>query len=400
MRDIQLTPGETEQKKSKNYKVYINVAGEVYETFASTLDRYPETLLGTEEKRTSLLDSSKNQIYFDRHRLSFENILFYYQSNGTLARPKEIPMVDFETECMYYQLPENAIRGMKDRERFLHKIHRVLPPVEVYSKFKYQCYIFIDFPLLYRNVGSLAYFIFSFSLILISIMIYCVDSEFILTRHSGHRSSLTIGHYMEVTLHVYFAFEFLFRLYVHPFRKEFMKKPINTVEFITIFFYLILFPCPKHVIRNTLLNIVRIMRTIRLIRLSRISRPLKVAASVFQVSIEDVLAVIFVTLIVCILCGSIMYTIEMNEPNTKFISIPDSMWWAMQTVLCLGYGDIVPTSIFGKAVGSIVLFFGVVTVTVLILSLGGRFFDIYSKEIYSKDFLPESQKQDYEIHYK
>lgn len=65
----------------------------------------------------------------------------------------------------------------------------------------------------------------------------------------------------------------------------------------------------------------------------------------------------------------------------------------MQSVICLGYGDIVPKSTIGKAFGCPVVFLGVVIVIVLILSLGGRFFDTYGKEIYEKHFLPEKKKE-------
>ena len=76
------------------------------------------------------------------------------------------------------------------------------------------------------------------------------------------------------------------------------------------------------------------------------------------------------------------------------------MWWAMQTVLCLGYGDIVPTTIFGKIVGAFMLYYGVVVVMVLVLALGSRFFDMYAKFIDMDSFLPdEGAKEDYEIHY-
>ena len=47
----------------------------------------------------------------------------------------------------------------------------------------------------------------------------------------------------------------------------------------------------------------------------------------------------------------------------------------------------------GKLLDVPVVFLGVVIVTVLILSLGGRFFDTYGKEIYEKHFLPEKKKE-------
>ena len=89
----------------------------------------------------------------------------------------------------------------------------------------------------------------------------------------------------------------------------------------------------------------------------------------------------------------------MNQPDTQFKSIPHSMWWAVQTIVFLGYGDIVPTSSVGKLAGALCLSMGSIIIIVMVLALGGRFFDLYSKEIHQKSFLPENQCIDYEIHY-
>ena len=40
--------------------------------------------------------------------------------------------------------------------------------------------------------------------------------------------------------------------------------------------------------------------------------------------------------------GSLLYYIENNEPETSYVSIPDGMWWAVQTLTSLGYGDYWP----------------------------------------------------------
>lgn len=42
-----------------------------------------------------------------------------------------------------------------------------------------------------------------------------------------------------------------------------------------------------------------------------------------------------------------------------FPSIGQGVWWAMQTVTTVGYGDIVPSNGWGKFVGGIVMLFGV-----------------------------------------
>ena len=84
-------------------------------------------------------------------------------------------------------------------------------------------------------------------------------------------------------------------------------------------------------------------------------------------------------LVFCCLFGSLEYYTEYEIPNTQFVSIPESMWWALQTVVCLGYGDIVPCSIEGKIMGSIVAIIGAMLTTVPLLFLGRKYLRMYCK---------------------
>ena len=46
--------------------------------------------------------------------------------------------------------------------------------------------------------------------------------------------------------------------------------------------------------------------------------------------------------------GSLEYFIENGEEDTGFYSIPQGMWWAVQTLTSLGYGDFCPNTVLGK----------------------------------------------------
>ena len=57
-----------------------------------------------------------------------------------------------------------------------------------------------------------------------------------------------------------------------------------------------------------------------------------------------------------ILAGGL--AIEIAEPET-FPSLTDALWWSMVTVSTVGYGDVVPQSVVGRAVATVLIIFGI-----------------------------------------
>jgi hypothetical protein len=85
-------------------RVVLNVGGTRFETYLSTLTRYPNTTLGTmfsERNRPMLHFNKQGEVFFDRSPALFEPILAFYR-NGVLRRPPHVDPRLFAEECAFF----------------------------------------------------------------------------------------------------------------------------------------------------------------------------------------------------------------------------------------------------------------------------------------------------------
>ena len=66
----------------------------------------------------------------------------------------------------------------------------------------------------------------------------------------------------------------------------------------------------------------------------------------------------------------IHFTDEQNFPN-----IGDGLWWAVQTVTTVGYGDLVPTSTTGRLIAALVMIGGIGFLTVITAAITSTFIE-------------------------
>ena len=79
--------------------------------------------------------------------------------------------------------------------------------------------------------------------------------------------------------------------------------------------------------------------------------------------------------------------------HKNFPSSGSGLWWAVQTVTTVGYGDSVPTSLAGRLVAALVMLLGVGFLTVITASITSNFISRTRREDTSKGVEPATAEQ-------
>ena len=86
-----------------------------------------------------------------------------------------------------------------------------------------------------------------------------------------------------------------------------------------------------------------------------------------------------------------MYAIESNVPETKIKTLGDSLWWVVETITTVGYGDIVPISDLGRTVALVFMFGGILIITTIMSVVSTGF---YRKRVSKEE--SERRQQEFE----
>ncbi len=109
------------------------------------------------------------------------------------------------------------------------------------------------------------------------------------------------------------------------------------------------------------LRILRLLRLLRMIKLTRHSTVFRLLAAVFREEATAFAGLLFILFLTLTMSAALMYMFEAEEQPAAFSSIPAAMWWSIETLTTVGYGDMVPMTTAGRILGGIISIIGIAT---------------------------------------
>ncbi|XP_068759239.1 potassium voltage-gated channel protein Shal-like [Montipora capricornis] len=386
------------KRRRPDVKVIFNVGGRRFVTWKNTLKRFPGTLLGSEELVSRFYDKDKKEYFIDRDPHLFRYILNYYRC-GKLHRSFEDCNASFEEELLFYGIRPQEVHDCcfdddheqdnVDESRRSAKGNPCTNSTQrlqqsLIARARNWVWVLLEGEAesgLRAFVGMVIIYIIGLFIIL-SIFTAVYETIPCEGNDSACSERTRILDLLDGICVGVFTVEFLTRLLVCPNFVEFAKSPMNIIDFLSILpFYLTLLL--ESVIGSNLeaFVLLRVLRIFRVFKLTRHSKRLQRFGAAIASCVTDLMSLTFVLLIAVVVFSSMIYFIERNAVEGKFISIPDSMWYTIVTMITLGYGDIVPSTLLGKIVGAVCCVSGVILIALPIPIIQEK--DIFKKQMLS-----------------
>ncbi len=208
---------------------------------------------------------------------------------------------------------------------------------------------------------------------IIALIILNVIAVIIETVKPIHDKYKDFFYYFDLISVIIFTVEYVLRVwssnheekYKHSIwgRLKYMISPGALIDLLAIlpFFLNILFGLS---IELREIRILRLLRVLRLFRLTAYMKSAQMIVDVFkkrknELALSFILAAFLIIIASCIMYFAEHLAIAPGETESKFSSIPATIWWAVVTLTTTGYGDIYPITSFGKTMASLIMLSGV-----------------------------------------
>ena len=153
---------------------------------------------------------------------------------------------------------------------------------------------------------------------------------------------------------------------------HFMRSFDGVVDLLTIlpFFFLTGFAA---------FRMLRVVRIFHLFRLNANYDSFNVIISVLYEKRNQIFSSLFLILVLLLASSLSMYAAEHEAQPESFKNAFSGIWWGMSTLLTVGYGDIYPVTMMGKAMAIVIAFLGVGAVAIPTGIISAGFVEQYTE---------------------
>ncbi|CAH1783663.1 unnamed protein product [Owenia fusiformis] len=382
-------PVRRENHDGADEKLRINVSGRSFETWRNTLEKYPDTLLGSNEKEF-FFDEDSKEYFFDRDPDIFRHILTYFRT-GKLHYPKHECISAYDEELAFFGVMPDIIgdccyEDYKDRKR--ENQERLLDDKDSedgdnipLTNFREKMWRAFENP--HTSTMALVFYYVTGFFIAISVMANVIETVQCGVI-PGTNENPPCGDRYEIVFFcldtacvMIFTTEYWLRLYAAPDRCKFMRSVMSVIDVVAILPYYIGLGITDNDDVSGAFVTLRVFRVFRIFKFSRHSQGLRILGYTLKSCASELGFLLFSLTMAIIIFATVMFYAEKNVENTKFTSIPAAFWYTIVTMTTLGYGDIVPDTIMGKLMGGICSLSGVLVIALPVPVIVSNFSRIY-----------------------
>lgn len=192
------------------------------------------------------------------------------------------------------------------------------------------------------------------TLIVLSLVAFCIET----LPGISVKTQVLLARFELISV-IIFSAEYLLRVYASRPTRKYIFSFLGIVDLVAIL--------PFYLASGIDLRSIRVLRMFRLIRVFKLVRYSK-AAQRFVVAFRLIRAELamfaFACLMVLFIASVGIYYFENEAQPENFASVFHCMWWAVETLTTVGYGDVFPITTGGRIFTALIVFVGLGIVAV------------------------------------
>ncbi|VEL14991.1 unnamed protein product [Protopolystoma xenopodis] len=329
-------------------KIIINVSGSKYEMWNGTLQRFPDTLLGSDE-REYFYDEINKEYFFDRDPDIFRYILAYYRT-GSLHYPKNECVSAYTEELAFFGIMPDIMgdcchEEYRDRkkdilERLMDDKEEVSSVIIRSNTARKKLWRVFENP--YASTSSLVVYYVTGFFIAVSVIANVVETvscgkDIEKGKNKACGEQFFSGFFcLDTACVLIFTVEYLTRLYSAPYRCKFLCSVMSIIDLVAILPYYIGIGLPENKDLSGAFVTLRVFRVFRVFKFSRHSQGLRILGYTLKSCASELGFLLFSLTMAIIIFATVMYYTEKIDEETKFYSIPAAFWYTIVTMTTLG----------------------------------------------------------------